>query len=60
MARTLLDEVLEYPSDYIEAQLAHKPQGSLGAAYNRSKYLKHRVVMMQDWADYLDGLSAGV
>lgn len=56
MARTLLDEVLGFPPDHIEAQLAHKPAGHLGAAYNRSKYLAQRVVMMQQWAGYLDTL----
>lgn len=56
MARTILDEVLGIPSDHIEAQLAHKPAGALGAAYNRSKYLKDREKMMQVWADYLDKL----
>lgn len=56
MARTILDEVLGVPPEYIEAQLAHKPHGPLGAAYNRSKYLKDRQLMMQRWADYLDAL----
>jgi integrase len=56
MARTILDEVLGFPSDHIEAQLAHKPAGHLGAAYNRAKYLDHRIVLMQRWADYLDML----
>ncbi|MCP4881719.1 MAG: integrase arm-type DNA-binding domain-containing protein [Gammaproteobacteria bacterium] len=56
MARTLLDEVLGFQPDHIEAQLAHKPAGHLGAAYNRAKYLAHRTEMMQRWADYLDEL----
>lgn len=56
MARTLLDEVLGFPPEHIEAQLAHKPVGPLGAAYNRSKYLNDRVFLMQKWADYLDQL----
>jgi integrase len=56
MARTLLDEVLGFPPDHIEAQLAHKPAGHLGAAYNRSKYLAQRIAMMQAWADYLEEL----
>ena len=56
MARTLLDEVLHFPPEHIEAQLAHKPAGALWAAYNRSKYLKDREHMMQAWVDYLDDL----
>jgi len=30
-----------------------------GRAYNRTQYLKHRIAMMQLWADYLDKLAAG-
>ena len=32
---------------------------ALGAAYNRTKFLKERTAMMQKWADYLDKLKAG-
>ena len=54
MARTLLDEELEVPVDWIEMQLAHVLKDPNGQAYNRSKYLKQRRGMMQKWADYLD------
>lgn len=56
MARTLLDEVLEYRTDWIEAQLAHAVRDPNGRAYNRTAYLKQRAEMMQRWADYLDEL----
>ncbi len=56
MARTLLDEVLEYRIEWIEAQLAHAVKDSNGRAYNRTKHLKQRTAMMQRWADYLDQL----
>ena len=59
MARTLLDEVLCYRLDLIEHQLAHTVRDPLGRAYNRTKYLKERREMMQQWADYLDELKAG-
>ncbi|MEM5528101.1 integrase arm-type DNA-binding domain-containing protein [Gammaproteobacteria bacterium AS21] len=55
-ARTLLDEVLEYPVEIIEQQLAHNVRDMHGRAYNRTKHLKQRAVMMQKWADYLDQL----
>lgn len=58
-ARTLLDERLRIPPVYIEAQLAHKVPGALGAAYNRTQHLEERRGMMQTWADYLDTLKAG-
>lgn len=56
MARTILDEVLEFPIHIIEHQLAHAVKDMHGRAYNRTKHLDQRRVMMQRWADYLDGL----
>ena len=58
-ARTILDEVLGYRSDYIEHQLAHAVKDPNGRAYNRTAHLAERRKMMQGWADYLDGLRAG-
>ncbi|MPS73311.1 MAG: DUF4102 domain-containing protein [Chryseobacterium sp.] len=54
LARTAIREELNYEPDIIEVQLAHKPAGALGAAYDRSKFIKKRHIMMQKWADYLD------
>ena len=59
MARTLLEEVLGYPYDIIEQQLAHTVRDPNGRAYNRTKHLEARHKMMQDWSDYLDGLQVG-
>ncbi len=56
MARTILDEVLGVRSDYIEHQLAHAVRDPNGRAYNRTAHLPERRKMMQQWADYLDGL----
>lgn len=58
LARTTIREVLDYAPDVIEAQLAHKPPGPLGEAYDRATFLKQRTVMMQAWADYLDTVAA--
>lgn len=58
-ARTLLEEVLHFPPEYIEQQLAHAVKDPLGRAYNRTKHLTERKKMMQAWANYLDGLKAG-
>ncbi len=55
-ARTLLDEVLGYRPDIIEHQLAHAVRDPNGRAYNRTTHLSDRIRMMQEWADYLDGL----
>lgn len=59
MARTILAEELHQKPEVIEHQLAHKVPDVLGAAYNRTKFLKERKAMMQLWADYLDKLKAG-
>ena len=59
MARTILHERLNIDPHMIEHQLAHKVPDVLGAAYNRTKFLVQRKVMMQQWADYLDELKAG-
>jgi integrase len=58
-ARTLLDEVLGFRVDLIEAQLAHAVRDALGTAYNRTSFLPERKAMMQRWADYLGVLAAG-
>jgi integrase len=57
-ARTMLDEVLQQRTDYIEHQLAHAVKDPNGRAYNRTAHLPARREMMQLWADYLDGLRA--
>jgi integrase len=59
MARTILDEVLGIRPDFIEHQLAHAVRDPLGRAYNRTTHLRERRAMMQQWADYLDGLKNG-
>lgn len=59
MARTILDEVLNFPPHLIEHQLAHAVRDPNGRAYNRTAHLPQRRQMMQAWSDYLDGLKAG-
>lgn len=57
IASSLLNEQ-GYRPDWIERQLAHGEKNTVRAAYNRAEYLAERKQMMQDWADYLDGLRA--
>jgi integrase len=59
MARTILHERLNIDPHIIEHQLAHAVPDNLGGAYNRTKFIAQRKVMMQTWADYLDKLKAG-
>lgn len=56
MARTILAEELHQKPEVIEHQLAHSVPDALGTAYNRTKYIKDRQIMMQLWADCLDKL----
>jgi integrase len=56
MARTVLDEVLQFRPDFIEHQLAHAVRDPNGRAYNRTTHLAERTKMMQIWANYLDSI----
>lgn len=58
MARTLLDEVLEFPPYLIEQQISHAVRDPLGRAYNRTAHLPQRRKMMQAWANYLDKIKS--
>ena len=55
MASTLLNEQ-GYNRDWVERQLAHSERNGVRAAYNYAEYLPERRRMLQEWADYLDGL----
>lgn len=57
--RTILRQVLKFPADVIEAQLAHTGQITHGGAYDRATHLEERTPMLQQWADYLDKLRLG-
>ena len=61
MASTNLEQ-LGYDVRLIELQLAHADQDQVRAAYKRETHmlrLDERKKMMQNWADYLDGLRIG-
>jgi hypothetical protein len=40
-------------------QLAHASKDRIRATYNKAELMPERTVMMQEWADYLDGLKNG-
>lgn len=56
VARSLIDEVLGHKPSVIERQLFHAVSDPNGESYNRAQHLEERRLMMQRWADYLDGL----
>lgn len=55
---TRLNE-MGYRSDWIEKQLAHVDENGVRRTYNHADYLADRTAMMQNWADYLDGVKQG-
>ena len=57
IASTILNEH-GFDENHIEAQLSHIKQGIAGV-YNKAQYLPQRKVMMQWYANYLDGLAGG-
>ncbi len=59
VASTILNEERErghhdFSADVIERQLDHVERNNSRRPYNRSEYIKTRVLMMQWWGDYLD------
>ena len=58
-ARTLLHERLGYAPEIIEHQLAHSVPSPLGRAYDRTRFVTERRIMMQAWSDYVDSLRTG-
>ena len=58
IASTLLNE-REWPSAWIEKQLAHIDQNKVRGVYNRAEYLPQRRRMLQEWANFLDYLREG-
>jgi len=56
MAKTILIEELGYSEALTGLQLAHRRKDPLGNAYNRTTFIRERTEMMQEWANYLDGL----
>lgn len=56
-ASTILNE-RGFDDDVIEVALAHKDKNQTRAAYNRAKYWKERVLLLQDWADLIDRFKA--
>lgn len=55
-ASTQLHE-MGFKPEVIERQLAHVEENKTKAAYNHAEYLAERRVMMQAWADWIDGIA---
>jgi integrase len=46
----------DYKADWVERQLAHGDPNKVRGTYNEAAYVEQRREMMQEWADFLDGL----
>ena len=58
IASTILHEI-GYQHAHIEAQLSHLERDKVSGAYNHAEYIPQRAKMLQEWANYLDGIKAG-
>ncbi len=56
LAMSTIMEKLGYRYEVPDRQLAHSRGNNVKAAYDRAEFLEDRIRMMQDWADYVEGL----
>ena len=54
LAMGVIKEKLKYRHEVVDRQLAHEPKGNVNRAYDRAAFLDDRIIMMQEYADYLD------
>jgi integrase len=54
-AKNIDDDGEPLKRDLISAALCHKSETEMDEVYNRGTYLEKRRLLMQRWADYLDG-----
>jgi len=59
LAMSTIKERLGYRHEVVDRQLAHAQPDKVASAYDRAQFLAERKVMMQQWADYLDGIASG-
>jgi integrase len=57
LAMSTIKEQLGYRHEVVDRQLAHAQKDKVASAYDRAQFLAERKVMMQEWADFLDGLA---
>ena len=56
LAMSTIKQELGYRHEVVDRQLAHVPKSKIDRAYDRARFLDERTKMMQDWADYIDGV----
>jgi len=56
LAMSTIKQELGYRHEVPDLQLAHGKKNKIDAAYDRAEFLAERTKMMQEWADYVEGL----
>lgn len=56
-AATILEERLNQPKTWIEAQLAHKVKDMNGESYNRTEHIKNRLTLLTTWENYINTIN---
>lgn len=51
-----IKQQLGYRHEVVDRQLAHAPRNSVDKAYDRADFIDERIIMMQEWADYISKL----
>lgn len=59
LAMSTIKERLGYRHEVVDRQLAHAQKDKVASAYDRAQFLAERRVMMQDWANFIDGVASG-
>lgn len=59
LGMSTIKEKLGYRHEVVDRQLAHAHKSKIDRAYDRAKFLDERIVMMQEWADYMDMVASG-
>lgn len=59
LAMSTIKEKLGYRHEVVDRQLAHAPRSKVDRAYDRAQFLEDRQKMMQEWANYLEGVAKG-
>lgn len=59
LGMSTIKEKLGYRHEVVDRQLAHAHKSKVDRAYDRAQFLDERIVMMQEWADYMDMVAFG-
>lgn len=57
LAMSTIKEKLHYRHEVVDRQLAHAHKSKIDRAYDRAKFLDERIIMMQQYADYIDKIT---